>query len=84
MYYTYILYSMLRDKYYIGCTSNPTERLKKHKAQHAGFTSAASDWTIVHTEAFITKQAALQREKQMKYWKSRKMIESLIQRNSAG
>ncbi|MES2646992.1 MAG: GIY-YIG nuclease family protein [Bacteroidota bacterium] len=84
MYYTYILNSVSLGKYYIGCTSNPVERLKKHNAQHAGFTSVASDWTLVYKEVFMTKPEALQREKQIKAWKSKKMIAALIKQSPAG
>jgi len=76
---TYILYSESLDKFYIGSTRNSMEeRLEKHLSYHNGFTAKAKDWSVVFMESFEDyKQAAL-REKAMKAWKSRKMIEKLI------
>ena len=82
MHYLYILFSASLNKYYIGHTSNLEERLQKHLSDHNGFTAKAKDWTIVYTETFGEKQSAAVREKQIKLWKSRKMIEKLI--SSAG
>ena len=75
----YILYSTFKSKYYIGFTSDDiNERLRRHNTNHRGFTGGIGDWIIVYTEQFSTKQEAMQREKQIKNWKSRKMIEKLI------
>jgi putative endonuclease len=54
------------------------ERLRKHLSNHKGFTGSASDWEIKYTEEFATKEEAMQRERQVKNWKSRKMVEELI------
>ena len=83
MHLVYILYSTTLDKYYIGYTSNLEERLYKHLHSAKGFTSRAKDWTIVHPEEYSTKSEALMREKQIKNWKNRSLIENLItiQRN---
>ena len=78
MYYLYILYSQKLDKYYIGHTSDLEGRLRRHLSNHKGFTGSQSDWLIVYTEQFTSKELAYQRERQIKKWKSRKMIEKLI------
>ena len=79
MYTLYILYSALRDRYYTGFTgSNMLIRLKKHNTAHAGFTGKTLDWRIVYTEEFADKRNAMQREIEIKKWKSRKLIEKLI------
>ena len=54
------------------------ERLRKHNSNHKGFTCKANDWEIVYKEVFATKQEAYRREREVKNWKSRSMIESLI------
>ncbi|MNK25847.1 GIY-YIG nuclease superfamily protein [compost metagenome] len=82
MFYTYILYSLSKDKYYIGATENPEERIKKHNNKNKGFTNQSSDWKIVFLQAFESKQDALAFEKQIKAWKSRIKIQKLI--NSVG
>ena len=79
MYHFYILYSSLADKYYIGHTGDIlAERLRKHNSNHKGFTGSTPDWKIAYTETFPTKEAALHREREVKKWKSRKLVEKLI------
>ncbi len=77
MYYTYILYSLSRGKYYVGSCQNISERLRKHHTNHRGFTGGEGDWLLKWQETHETKQEALKREKQIKNWKSRTMIEKL-------
>jgi putative endonuclease len=79
-YFTYILYSESLDLYYIGSSENPQERLRKHLANHKGFTSRAKDWIICYTESFMGKTEALKREKQLKGWKNRERIQLLVLR----
>ena len=81
MYHTYILFSRIRDKYYVGSTSELKERLRKHNSNHKGFTGGIGDWDYVYTAKFETKNEALKYERQIKKWKSRKMIETLIAKN---
>ncbi len=78
VYFFYILYSAEIDKFYIGHTSNLEERLRKHNSNHKGFTGKVDDWSIVYTEKFQTKEEAYQRERDVKKWKSKRMIEKLI------
>ena len=79
MYTVYILYSSLADKFYIGYTGESVEtRLQKHLANHKGFTSKQQDWELVHTEIYELKKDAMKREKEIKNWKSKKMIEKLL------
>ena len=78
MYQLYILYSENLDSYYVGASSNVEERLKRHLSNHKGFTSKSKDWIVVYTESFETKNEAFSREKQIKNWKSKVMIQKLI------
>ena len=78
MHYAYILFSKSKNKYYIGSTSNLEERLNKHNSNHKGFTGGIGDWKIIYSEKFENYNLALKREKQIKKWKSRVMIEKLI------
>ncbi|HBX52492.1 MAG: excinuclease ABC subunit C [Bacteroidetes bacterium RIFOXYA12_FULL_35_11] len=70
-YFTYILYSGNRDKYYIGVTQDIAERLKKHNTNHSGYTGKTGDWALVYYESYETKIASLKRECEIKSWKSR-------------
>jgi len=77
----YILYSPSLDRYYIGHTCDLlTKRLRRHNSNHKGFTGKANDWEITYTESFPSKEFANAREREVKKWKSRKRIESLIQK----
>ena len=77
----YIPYSAVLDRYYVGYTSTGIDvRLRKHNAQHRGFTGKAPDWAVVYQESFRVKSEATKREREIKGWKSRKMIEKLIQK----
>jgi len=77
--FVYILYSESLDRYYVGSTHGTVEeRLYKHNNRHKGFTSAVSDWQSVYSEYFKEFPSALVRETEIKGWKSRKKIESLI------
>jgi putative endonuclease len=78
MFYTYILYSKTRDKYYVGSTSDLKNRLKKHNTNHSDFTGHTGDWIVAWSEVFKTRTEAILKERQVKSWKSRLMIEKLI------
>ena len=78
MFTTYIIFSKNLDKYYIGYTADLQQRLIKHLANHKGFTARANDWSLVYQESYSTKEEAYRREREIKKWKSRKMIEKLI------
>ncbi|MCX2583118.1 GIY-YIG nuclease family protein [Pedobacter sp. MR22-3] len=78
MFYAYILYSQTRNKYYVGSTSNLKARIIKHNTNHPGFTGHTGDWQIVWVQSFTEKSDAAKREKQIKSWKSRRMIINLI------
>ncbi|MCB0632188.1 MAG: GIY-YIG nuclease family protein [Lewinella sp.] len=78
MYYFYILYSEILDRFYIGHCANLQDRLDRHLSNHKGFTAKAKDWCIVYTEEFPDKSLAYARERQVKAWKSRGAIQKLI------
>ena len=78
-YTVYILHSLAKDKFYIGYTSNLTERIVRHNQKSKGFTGSTNDWVLVYHEEFITQSEAIQREKQIKSWKSKIKIKELIQ-----
>ncbi|NHB68121.1 GIY-YIG nuclease family protein [Perlabentimonas gracilis] len=79
MAFTYILYSAQLDKHYVGASQDELEqRIRRHNAHHKGFTGRANDWVVLmYAEPFETFELALQREREIKSWKSRKRIESL-------
>ena len=84
IFYVYILYSPSLDTFYIGSSENPQERLRKHLANHNGFTAKVKDWVLCYTESFKSKTLALKREKQLKCWKNKTRIRQLISTKQAG
>ena len=78
MYSVYIIYSKSFDKYYIGYSADIQERLRKHNRKSKGFSSNGRPWTLVYAESFDDKKDAMDRETQLKKWKNRDRIESLI------
>jgi putative endonuclease len=76
LFYTYILYSSIKDKFYIGHTENVQNRLLQHNTRN---NLGTNDWTVVYTETYDNRSDAMKREKEIKNKKSRKYIEWLIQ-----
>ncbi|MCL1677133.1 GIY-YIG nuclease family protein [Elizabethkingia meningoseptica] len=72
------------DQFYIGhCSETLQERLRKHLANHKGFTARSKDWEIVYFEQLDDKKSAYKREREIKSWKSKNKILQLI-KNSTG
>ena len=80
MYFMYILYSLSRDRYYIGATQDTALRLTQHNSGRTKSTSSGKPWVLVHTESFDTRSEALKRETEIKNKKSRRYIEFLLQK----
>jgi putative endonuclease len=83
-YTVYILYSQSKDKYYIGYSQNPEERLLEHNSGATPSTRPGIPWILVYKEEFADKTAAIKRENAIKKMKSRKYIERLISGTSGG
>lgn len=77
MWFVYIL-RCVDDVLYIGETSNVDLRLMKHNEGSAcAFTARRRPVTLVYSEAYSTRVAALTRERQLKRW-TRAKKEALI------
>jgi putative endonuclease len=80
MYFVYALYSKVSDKIYIGSTSDIEARLKAHNnPKNKGWTGKYQPWEIIFKELLLSKIDAIVREKQLKSYKGREFIRSLIQ-----
>lgn len=77
MYYTYILKSNQNNKYYIGSSSDLSRRLIEHNSGKVKSTRANRPWSIYYFEEFNNEKEAILRERRIKRWKSRKMVEKL-------
>jgi len=78
MYFVYILKSKTSGKYYVGSSANPERRLNFHNTIEKGFTSRYRPWELVFKAEFPDKRTAQSAERKIKSWKSRVMIEKLI------
>ena len=48
-YTVYILFSQLKNKYYVGFTADDiNERLRKHNSNHGGFTGKTGNWSFYY------------------------------------
>jgi predicted GIY-YIG superfamily endonuclease len=79
MHYLYILYSLSGNRYYVGSSAHPNERLEHHNATEKGFTSRYRPWSLVFHKEFASKAIAEKAERKVKSWKSKRMIELLLQ-----
>jgi putative endonuclease len=77
MHYCYIIYSAHLDKYYVGETSDFSNRIEMHNIGFSTFTSKAKDWKLYLLIPCPDKPIALKIEAHIKSMKSRKYIENL-------
>ncbi len=83
MFTVYAIYNRLRNKIYIGHTSDLETRLKRHNKllpiNKKSFTSKNSGkWVLVHKEEFSTREEAIRREKELKSYRGREFIRDKI------
>lgn len=72
MYTLYILKG-IKNHLYVGCTSNLTERINRHKNGFgAEFTKRNKTFQLVYKEEYLTLIEARRREKQIKGWRREK------------
>ena len=81
MFYIYILRSINHGCYYIGSCENIEERIKQHNAGNVKSTKKFIPWELKYNEGHPTRKEAVQREKKIKSWKSRKAIEKLFKKH---
>ena len=77
-YYLYILKSISHPPYYTGISENPFRRLDFHNTVEKGYTSRYRPWEIVFIKECPGKKEAEILERKIKSWKSRGMIEHVI------
>lgn len=80
MFFVYVLYSEPYDRYYVGQTDNLERRFERHNAGMVFSTKPYKPWNLVYFEEFQTRSEAVKREREIKKQKSRKYIESFLNR----
>lgn len=81
MFFVYAIYNKKNDKIYIGETNKLEDRLNQHNTKHfsKSFTSNFNgSWELIYKEEHISRQEARKREKQLKSYRGRQFIRSLI------
>lgn len=78
--HTYILLTA-KGSYYVGSTDRLEERLAAHRKGEVKTTKSALPIELVYSEYFPTRGEAQKKEYQIKRWKSRRLIESLIRKS---
>ncbi len=78
MYYVYILWSKIDQKFYIGYTANLERRLQEHKNKKAYSTSRFHQPELVFFEAFASDKDARRREKYFKTTKGKKALKLML------
>ncbi len=66
MYWTYILYSQILNKYYVGSTSDLKQRLSDHNTGRSHYTARGKPWELVYSTEITTNTEALQLENRIK------------------
>ena len=83
--YLYIIYSRLIDRYYIGYSSNPWNRLIHHNTNTKDkYTGRSTDWELKSIFQLEDETVAIQLERFIKKQKSRKLIERMCQPDFVG
>jgi putative endonuclease len=65
-YYVYLLYSNKTNWIYIGCTNNLEKRLREHNEGKVYSTKKMLPAELIYYEAYINKDCAYKREKNLK------------------
>ncbi|MEK9183952.1 MAG: GIY-YIG nuclease family protein [Patescibacteria group bacterium] len=79
MFWVYILKSLKNNSYYTGSCGNVDKRLNLHNNGLVKSTKGYIPWDLVYKEKFESLSLARSRELQIKSWKKRSYIESLIE-----
>ncbi len=79
MAHVYILYSQLKDRYYIGSTHDIRIRLLEHNSGMTPSTKDGRPWVCVFVHETQTLKKSRELEFRIKSWKDRKLIERIIQ-----
>ena len=77
-FYVYILQSLKDFSFYIGQCDDLDRRMRKHFDGMSKYTAGKRPLRLVYFEVFVTRPAALKREREIKNKKSKKYNEWLI------
>ena len=78
VFYVYILESLNAHSFYIGQCDDLDKRMSKHFDGMSKYTASKRPLRLRYFEVFSSRPDAIKRERQIKSYKSRKYIQSLI------
>ena len=78
MFYVYAIRSKLDHNLYIGISDNPETRLEQHNSGMTKSTKARRPFELIYKEACSDRQAAREREKQLKSGCGREFLKKFI------
>jgi putative endonuclease len=84
MFHVYVLRSGVTGRLYTGSTADIEDRLCRHNAGECKATRHGIPWTLVYTEAFLTRAEAVRRERYFKTGRGREELERSIAGSSRG
>ena len=74
MFFTYILYSNLFDKYYIGQTNEVKQRLKRHNSGQVKSTKPYKPWRLILVIEKTSRSDAMILERKLKNLNRKKLL----------
>jgi putative endonuclease len=77
-FFLYILRSQIKETYYTGFSQIPEQRHYYHNCDSKGYTKRYRPWELAYAKRFASKQEAVEAERKVKSWKSKKMVRLLI------
>ncbi len=81
MYYVYVLQSLKDNNYYIGYTSNPDDRIRRHNTGRSVSTKNRVPFILIYQESFATRSDAMKREREIKRFKGGNNFKKLLIKN---
>lgn len=78
MYYVYVLLSEKDNNKYIDCTNDLEKRFKEHNSGQNKSTAIRKPFKIIYYEAFLNKEDAYNREKNLKMKWGNKFLERIL------
>jgi len=78
MFSVYIPQSESSGRYYVGHTKALNQRVAYHNANYSRALKNRGPWKLVYFESYATRAEAMRRERQIKSWKDRSLVERLV------
>ena len=79
-FYTYILYSEIHNRFYIGQTQDLDVRLERHNSGRVKSTSKYGPYILAWYMTFSSRSMAMERERKLKNLKSHKKLIAFMNR----